>query len=582
MKIFKKFFFILSSNERRNAGILLIMLFTMALLDTIGVASILPFTAVLTNSNIIETNYILNSIFEFSEIFGVKNENNFIFFLGFVVLALLFLSLAFRTLTIYSAARFSEMRHYSICKKLLESYLRKPYSWFLNQNSSNLEKSILSEVQYVVRDGINQLLEIISRALLIITLIIMLVIVDPKLTLLVGFSIGASYGLIFYLSNNQLKQMGKKRLLHNELRFRSVSQAFNAIKEIKLAGLEQSYIDRFSISAFIIAKTSTLAEVVKQLPRFFIETIVFGGILLTILYTMMGKTSNFLESIPLISLYIFAGYRLMPAAQQIYASLTLIKFVEASLDKLHEDLKNLNFPIENQDQEVLHFNKKITLKNIQYTYPNSSRLLLRNINLSIPAKSTVGFVGVTGSGKTTIVDIILGLLEVQNGTLEIDGKIITKKNLKSWQRLIGYVPQHIYLSDDTVAANIAFGVETKDINKEAIEKASNIANLHKFVVDELPNQYQTIIGEDGVRLSGGQRQRIGIARALYHDPQLLILDEATSALDIQTEKAVMEAINNLSNKITIILIAHRLNTVKNCDIIFELNKGQVIEKNNFI
>ena len=226
-------------------------------------------------------------------------------------------------------------------------------------------------------------------------------------------------------------------------------------------------------------------------------------------------------------------------------------------------------------------NKAITLNNINYNYPNTSRTTLKNINLTIPAQKTVGFVGETGCGKSTTVDIILGLLKPQKGTLEIDGTIITKNNVRSWQSSIGYVPQHIFLSDDTIAANIAFGIESKDINYQSVEKSSKIADLHQYVVNELPNQYQTVIGERGVRLSGGQRQRIGIARALYHNPKVLILDEATSALDNQTEKAVMDAVNNLSNDITIILIAHRLNTVKNCDIIFKLDKGKLINQGTF-
>jgi len=201
--------------------------------------------------------------------------------------------------------------------------------------------------------------------------------------------------------------------------------------------------------------------------------------------------------------------------------------------------------------------------------------------LNIPAKSTVGLIGTTGSGKTTTVDIILGLLEAKKGTLEIDGQIITKQNSRSWQRSIGYVPQHIYLSDDTIAANIAFGVDPNNVNQEAVEKSSKIANLHEFVEEELPKKYKTTIGERGVRLSGGQRQRIGIARALYHNPKVLILDEATSALDNQTEKAVMDAVNNIGKNITIIIIAHRLSTVKNCDTIFLLDKGELKDKGTF-
>ena len=408
----------------------------------------------------------------------------------------------------------------------------------------------------------------------------MLIIVNPKLALVVGFTISFAYGLIYYLLANYLKRIGEERLLHNELRYKHISEAFNASKEVKVGGLEQSFTQRFSESAEIYAKTSTSADVIKQLPRFFLEGIVFGGIMIIILY-IMAQTGNFNTALPIVSLYVFAGYRLMPALQQIYASLTILKFVEPSLDKLYEDVKKLKPFIENQDQGILPFNEAIVLKNIHYNYPNTIRTTLKDINLTIPAKSTVGFVGSTGCGKTTTMDIILGLLEAQKGTLEIDGKVITKKNSRSWQRSIGYVPQYIHLSDDTVESNIAFGIETKNINLEAVKKASKIANLHEFVLEELPDKYQTIIGEDGIRLSGGQRQRIGIARALYHNPKVLILDEATSALDNETEKVVMEAISNLNKNMTIILIAHRLNTVKNCDIIFKLDKGQLINQGKF-
>ena len=242
--------------------------------------------------------------------------------------------------------------------------------------------------------------------------------------------------------------------------------------------------------------------------------------------------------------------------------LQLIKF---------KSLKTFNL---DQDDSALQLNKQIALQNIHYQYPNSTRTVLKNINLSISAYSTVGLVGATGSGKTTTVDIILGLLEAQRGSLKVDGIEINKRNVRAWQKIIGYVPQNIYLADDTVAANIAFGIESEDIDFKAVERASIIANLHDFVINELPSQYNTTVGERGIRLSGGQRQRIGIARALYHNPQVLILDEATSALDNMTEKAVMEAVHNLGKQITIILIAHRLTTVKKCDNIILFENGE--------
>ena len=220
---------------------------------------------------------------------------------------------------------------------------------------------------------------------------------------------------------------------------------------------------------------------------------------------------------------------------------------------------------------------KLNLKNISYEYSNSSRAALKNINIRIPARSTVGLIGPSGSGKTTTVDIILGLLEAQKGTLEIDGKIITKKNLRSWQRSIGYVPQHIYLADDTVEANIAFGLNNKDISQEGVEKAAKIANLHEFIIEELPKKYKTIIGERGVRLSGGQRQRIGIARALYHNPKVLILDEATSALDDKTEKEVLAEVCSLSGDITVIMITHRLSALKSFDKIVKISEGRIVQ-----
>ena len=246
-----------------------------------------------------------------------------------------------------------------------------------------------------------------------------------------------------------------------------------------------------------------------------------------------------------------------------------------AIQSLHKDLKDLNYQIENNRQGRLKFENNLKLKNIFYTYPKSSRTILKNINLVIPAYSTIGVVGATGSGKTTTIDIILGLLEAQKGNLEVDGKIIDNRNRRAWQNSIGYVPQQIYLSDTTIYENIAFGKDVDEINKKDVEDAAKIANLHNFIINELPMKYQTTVGERGVRLSGGQRQRIGIARAVYHKPQLLIFDEATSALDNITEKEVMEAVHNTDHKITKILIAHRLSTVKKCDKIFLFDKGEL-------
>ena len=423
-------------------------------------------------------------------------------------------------------------------------------------------------------------MQLISKSLVSIALIILLLLVNPKIAIVVGLILLFAYGAIYNFTRKYLFRIGKEREKNNHLRFTAISEAFGAAKEVKVGGLEKIYVERFSDPAKSFAKTQASAAITSQLPRFILEAIIFGGIMILLIYLVI-KTGSFNTALPTISLYVVAGYRLIPALQEVYASFTQLAFVGPALDKLHDDISSLKPINSNQDPGILHLNKLISLKNICYNYPNTSRTALKNINIDINSKTTVGLVGSTGSGKTTTVDIILGLLEAQEGMLEVDGTTITKQNARSWQKSIGYVPQHIYLSDDTVAANIAFGVKSDLINYKAIEKASKIANLHEFVVNELPNQYQTKIGERGVRLSGGQRQRIGIARALYHNPQVLILDEATSALDNFTEKVVMDAVNNLNKNITIILIAHRLNTVKKCDKIYFLEQGEVKNQGKF-
>ncbi|MDC3382553.1 ABC transporter ATP-binding protein/permease [Candidatus Pelagibacter sp.] len=580
MKIFKKFLFLLSRNERKRACLLLIMIIIMALLDMIGVASILPFIAVLTNPNLIETNLILKTMFEISGRFEIQTNQEFIFLLGVIVFILLIFSLAFKAITTYVQIRFVFMHEYSIGKRFVEGYLRQPYSWFLSRHSADLGKTILSEVGQLIGNGIRPLIDLIAKSILVVALISLLVVVNPKLSFIVGLSLGSAYMIIFFFVRKLLNKIGKDRLKNNQLRFMAVSEAFGAVKEVKVGGLEEFYVKRFSNSAKIFAKTQASSIIIAQLPRFILEAIAFGGVLLLILY-IISQTGSFNDALPIISLYVFAGYRLMPALQMIYSCFTQLIFVGPSIDKLYDDLKNLKPLNKIQDKKILSLNKDITLNHIHFNYPNSSRTALRDINIAIPAKSKIGLVGLTGCGKTTIVDIILGLLQPQKGTLEVDGKIITNQNLRSWQKSIGYVPQQIYLSDDTIAANIAFGEDYIDINQKQVEMNAKVANLHEFVTEELPEKYQTIIGERGIRLSGGQRQRLGIARALYHNPKVLILDEATSALDNKTENEVMNAVNNLNKDITIVLIAHRLNTIKDCDIIFKIDKGQLIDKGTF-
>ena len=580
MQKFKKLFFLLSDQERFRAILLLIITLIMALIEMLGVASILPFIAVLTNPEFVDTNIILSTMYKSAKNFGIETKQQFLFALGILVFVLLVTSIGFKILTIYFQAQFQKMCEYGISIRLIKKYLYQPYSWFLDRNSAVLGKSILLEVSSVSSKGLRPMMDLITNSFTTLVLFILLFVVEPKLTFIAIITIGLFYGLVYVINLNLINKIGKEIFIANEDRYKILTEAFGAIKEMKIGSLEKVYIKQFSKPSESMTTNSALWVILNQVPRYFLEAIAFGGMLLIILF-FMSATGDLSKVLPIIALYVFAGYRLMPAMQRIYISFSSLRYIDPALNSLYDDLKNLKEEIQKKNKNSLNLNKDICLKNIYYKYPNTSKVTLKNINLNIPINKTIGLVGATGSGKTTTVDIILGLLEPQKGNLEVDGKVIDKSNKKSWQLSIGYVPQQIFLSDNTIAANIAFGVDIDDINQKAVERAAKIANLHEFVINELPLKYQTTIGERGIRLSGGQLQRIGIARALYNKPKVLVLDEATSALDNLTEKAVMSSLHHSEKNITKILVAHRLSTVRDCDIIYLFDKGEIKSQGTF-
>tara|TARA_B100001063_G_C16758690_1_gene554686 strand:+ start:294 stop:2120 length:1827 start_codon:yes stop_codon:yes gene_type:complete len=580
MEILKKLLFLLTYKERRFAALIFFVILIMALVEIAGLASIVPFMAILSDPDIIENNSKLNMVFQASKDFGVKNEKQFLFFSGLVVFMLLVFSLLIKAFATYLQIKFSSNARFNLERRLFSSYFSQPYVWFLNRHSADLGKNILSEVGVVIKGGVKAMINLISRSVVAIAVLSLLLVVNTKLTLIVGITLSLTYLIIFTFSRKILKHIGNERFKANRWRFTTLSEAFGAVKEIKLSGFEKNYIDRFSEPANKLAKYEAFYGVLTQLPRFAIEAVAFGGMLLITLY-LMAISNNFVNIIPTIALYTFAGYRLMPMLQGIFDSINTLRFTRPSINALFHDLKKLQISDLSNDKDILQLKKEINLDNISFAYPNSSQLNLKNINLKIPAGTNIGIVGITGSGKSTLIDIILGLLEPKNGNLEIDGKIINNHNRNLWQKSIGYVPQQIFLFDDTIASNIAFGLDPENINQNSVERAAKIANIHDFIVNELPLKYQTLIGERGVRLSGGQRQRLGIARAIYNDPKVLVLDEATNALDIHTEHLVIEEIKKLRKNRTMILITHRLNSVKDCDNIIIIEKGEIKQQGKF-
>jgi ABC-type multidrug transport system fused ATPase/permease subunit len=582
MRLIKKFLYLLSSNERKKFILLIFMIFIVAIFEMLGVASIMPFIAVLTNPSLVETNIILINLYSFMVNMGLKNNTDFVFFLGVFLFFFLTVSILFKALTMYAQFRFILMCEYTIGKRVLEKYLRQPYVWFLSRNSSDLGKNILSELQNIVANGALNLMILLTQSFVFMTIIFLLLFIEPNITLIIFASFSLIYLFIYKYFRSYLKSIGQDRFEANKNRFKAINVALGSSKELKINGLEKFFLDRFSIPARKYATYQTNAQLISLFPRLILEILSFGGMLILILF-LLRNNNNFVDVLPVITLFAFAGYRLMPAIQQIYNSITQIKFVEPALDQLYTDYKSLENEenIIKEKKDNITVNKYISLKNVNFKYPNSSKTVLKFDNLTVKANSSVALVGTTGSGKTTALDFLSGLLKCDKSLLEVDGNIINSNNLRVWQKSIGYVPQQIYLVDDTVASNIAFGINADDINYKLVEDVAKIANIDNFILNDLPQKYKSIIGERGIKLSGGQRQRIGIARALYRKPKVLILDEATSALDNHTETLIVKSLEKLDDKITIIMVAHRLSTVKNCNKIFLFDNGEIKAEGTF-
>ena len=588
MSIIKKIYTILLPAERRKGYLLLLMVLIMAILDTAGVASIAPFIAVISNPDVVVSNVFLSGFYDFVGFSRVDNKpidiEDFMFFLGVVVFITMLISTLFKAWTIYTLERYAQQCNFSLGHQLVSGYLRQPYSWFLNRHSSDIGKAILSEASAVISGALFPLMLIIAYGAVTLSIMTLLFVVDPWLSMLVGSGLGGIYVITYLVLRRYLSDIGEDRVLANKERFKIVQEGFKGIKDIKIYGLENTLLGRFKGPSLRYAKHTATQHIIGKMPRFLMEILAFGGMLLVILY-LMKSYDEFSEVMPILALYTLAAYKLMPSLQQVYSQITTLRFSISALNTLYDDLELLNQSnieeLPSEEVRPLGINQHISLSGINFQYPGQEVLAIDGISLNIPVKTTVGFVGSTGSGKTTIVDIILGLLQPNSGRIMVDNILINSKNIRAWQKTIGYVPQQIHLSDDTIAANIAFGHDSNSIDYDAVESAAKIANLHEFIVDKLPNGYRTKVGEQGVRLSGGQRQRIGIARALYYNPEVLIFDEATSALDSVTERLVMEAVHKLGQKKTIIMIAHRLSTVRECDCIFVLENGKIEGQGTF-
>lgn len=572
--IFRKVFSLLDARERRRFWLLTILMIFVALIEVAGVSSVLILLNVLANPETISSNSVLswiNGLFGFQSVFAFQTA------LALLVTAIIVLGLFIKGFGTYAIIRFSFMRGAAIATRLLGGYLNQPYAWFLERNSSEIGKNVLSEVDSVIARVVTPLLRLTANVFIVLATIGFLLVVDPQVTILSSVILGGSYALIYFRLRGKLHRTGQDMMTALEMRFRISQEATGGIKDVKLLNLEPAYAGRFTHAASLSARAMIRVGIMSELPRYLLEAITFGGLLGLVLLLLFRSDGDIAGIVPTLGVFAFSIMRLLPALQQIYHGLATIRGGTPVLDTIVKDYTSSasSAVLADPAPQSLRLNHKLDLAQVSFKYASAERPALNGLDLTITARTTIGIVGGTGAGKTTLIDLILGLLSPNSGEILADGTPITPQNVRAWQRTLGYVPQSIYLTDDTIEANIAFGVPKDEIDRGALERAARAAALHDFVMSELPQGYDTVVGERGVRLSGGQRQRIGIARALYRSPSLLIMDEATSALDNITERVVMEAVQNIRSDTTIILIAHRLTTVRGCDKIFLMEKGGI-------
>jgi ABC-type multidrug transport system fused ATPase/permease subunit len=580
--IYRQLFDLLDPAERRQFYVLLVLVILMALIDLVGVAAVLPFLAVAADPARIHQNSILSWLYETS---GVTTDASFILLLGVLVFAFILFGLAVKLMAQFRIIRFSHLRKHSLSRRLLRLYLSHPYVWFLGHNSADLGAAILAECDKVVGSALIPGIRVLASVISLLFLVGLLLAISPVVASVAALGVGGAYVLIFLFVRLRLRDLGRTMLAANASRHRMALEAFGGIKDVKLLHLEPRYAERYDVPSALFSESSASSQVIAELPRFLLEAVAFGGLVLTILALLVLQDGRLADILPILGVFGFAVLKIFPAVQQIYHSLAQIRFISPMLAKLHRDITGTELPPMSGPPAPLPtplpLTERLELRDVHFAYPAAGTTTLRGLSMSIPAFSTVGVVGGTGAGKTTAIDVMLGLLVPDSGEVVVDGTVLGAETRLAWQQSLGYVPQQIFLIDDSVSANIAFGVPPEQRNMAAIERAARLAELHEFITKDLPQGYDTIVGERGVRLSGGQRQRIGIARALYNDPAILIFDEATSALDTLTERAVMEAVRNIGHAKTIVMIAHRLTTVRRCDRIFLLEDGRVAAEGDF-
>ncbi|WP_458527208.1 ABC transporter ATP-binding protein [Onishia taeanensis] len=570
----KELYLLLTKEQRKKLQRLQILVVLMSFAEIAGVVSIGPFMALVGDISQLEGAGFLAETYRAT---GLENPRDFLFLLGIGVLVVLTVAACISMFTIWRLSMYGARVGAELGNRLFKHYMHQPWLFHASGSSSQLNNRISQEAQRITNQIINPLMQMNAKLVMAAFMATAIFIYNPKVAIAGLLIFSSAYFMLYKTVRRRLIRNGSHISEAQQMRFKLMGEGFGGIKDALLLGRQKDFTDRFQTACEKFATAQGTTQALSQVPRYAMELIAFSSVIFLVLYLLASHEGNLGTILPVLSVYALAGFKLLPAFQQIYTGLSQIRGNLAAFDAVRDDLRASSFEVTKAlapTSKRLSPQQSVQLNNIVFRYPGKQEPALRNLNITIPANGVIGLVGASGSGKSTAIDLLLGLIEPQQGNLLVDDQPLTKENLRAWQNSVGFVPQSIFLSDSTIRENIAFGLAPAAVDDEKIDRASTMAHLDELLA-ELPHGLDTRVGERGVQLSGGQKQRIGIARALYHDADVLVLDEATSALDGITEKLIMDAIHDFAGKKTIIMIAHRLATVRQCDSIYLLQHGEV-------
>lgn len=573
----KKISYVLDRRQKIQLVLLLFTILIGAIVELMGITLILPIVSIAMDPSVIDETWYLIII---RDTFGLFEVKEMLLFLASLLIGVYIFKNIYITYMYNAQYHFTYDNQRVLAIKLMDCYMHQKYQFHVSKNVAELQRNITNDVNGFYTVVLN-VLQFLTEISVCVFLVVSLMMEDVMATSMVAILVVV---FVLFFARFFKKVLGKKGEQSRDLNAlvnKWILQSFSGIKEIKVINAEQFFIDNYDKHYKESVTIKRQQSILTFIPRPIMETVCISGLLLTLIIRLVLGDGDITAFIPTLSVFVMAAFRMLPAFNRITGYLGTIMFNLPSIHAVYDDLMEIEQLMKEKEQDKheiaeITLNDAIRMEKLSFKYPENDKWILENVDLEIPKNTSVAFIGSSGAGKTTAADVILGLLEPQNGKVTIDGKDI-KEHMHAWHSCIGYIPQTIYLMDDTIRANITFGVSEEEVDEERVSKALKEAQLDVFV-DSLKEGLDTVIGDRGVKLSGGQRQRIGIARALYRDPKVLILDEATSALDNETEKEVMAAIDGLHGTRTLIVIAHRLSTIKKCDRIYEVGNGKVVER----